>query len=93
MVEHHAVALRVHLVDTDADVVQYALHLWTPRRQILDGLLERGDPGLAVVGDVRDAEGFEVGKATGVLGVAGDVARFERREALLQGGGGRGDRS
>jgi hypothetical protein len=30
-----------------------------------------------------DAEGFELGEAVGVLGVAVDVAGFERREALL----------
>jgi hypothetical protein len=92
IVEHHAVTLGVNFLDTKANVVQYTLHVRAPRREISHRLLKRRHPVFAVIGEMRNTKGFELGEAVGVLGVAVDVTRLERREALLERGGRVGDR-
>jgi hypothetical protein len=73
MVEHHPVTLGIDLLDMPPDIIQHALHVRAPCREIRQRLLERRHPQVAVVGDMFDAEGFKFGEAVGVLGVTVDV--------------------
>ena len=70
-VEHLAVKVLHQLLDILLDVVQYALHVRTPRYETHRGLLERRYPWIILLLDVGGAAGLQISEALGVVGVGG----------------------
>ena len=82
-IEHGASMGLGHLLDRNADVVEDAVDIGTPRTQLLGGLLENSESVVAVSRDGAAAEGFERPQAVVEFGVVVGVARLQSSNATL----------